>query len=534
LLGPFVFSADGKFLAAQAAESEKADPHILCWNVEKGEKLWRVSSKDCGSFAFTPDGRTLIAAPDRSRAPRESRDSPPWRAWDAATGKPAVGWKFPKQRVATNPNYAAVNFAIAPDNRTLVFVPFSESGDREGLNGSVRLWDLRTGRSLHTLTIPGRDGWFPAMRIGPFFPDGKSFLTNNDLLRRWESASGRPLWPENEKLGHWADVIGMAYSPDGRRLATAAHDCTVRLWDVATAKPLHVLRLRTRNAGYLTFTPDGKQLLSGPECGEVYVWDVEAGKEVQHLKLTDPGGIIGDSCHKMRLSTDGRTIIEAGRGSSVADKNKYVGILARWDLASGKRKSRLELEERLRLEDFSPDGQLILAHDEKSDATELFDTTTGMSQVKLEGNPGHRYAFSADGRHVAAVVMKPSTKFPWKLLVSEFTGHTDWDTGDYEIVVWETKTGRALRHISIPIGCDGSLALSPDGCYLADAGMRDIRIWDFSTGKVVLKYKRQEPRLSGYTDPFASCLTFAPDGRTLATGHYDSTVLIWNAAPPKH
>lgn len=518
--GHLAFSADGKLLAAEAG------PHIFCWNVEKGEELWRVSSEGYDYFlAFTPDGRTLIAAPDsRYARPRELRGPCTWLAWDVATGKPAAGWKLPKEYVADD-----TEFAVAADNRTLVFVPFAEEDDREGMDDSVRLWDSRTGRSLHTLTLAGKDGRISkkiGIRIGPFFPDGKSFLTNNGVLQRWELATGRRLPPDAETLGHRAEVIGMAYSPDGRRLATASYDCTIRLWDVATGRRLHVIRLRKGEARYLTaarylaFTPDGTRLVSGLENDEVYVWNVETGKEVQHIKLSRE---ISPCFRSMRLSADGRTIIVAGRGPSLADKEKNVVILARWDLATGQRKSRVELKEQMSYDDFSSDGRLIAVEDRSSGDTTLLDTSTMKDRVKLEGKWGSRYAFSADGRLVAGILTRHYPE----------GDKIDWDAEDYEIVVWDTKTGRGLRRIPHAFSGGLLLAFSPDGRYLAIAGMREIRIWDLSTEKVVLRHTAHEPLISEDTCSFASCLSFSPDGRTLATGHPDSTILIWNAVPSK-
>lgn len=519
----FVFSADGKLLASETGD------HIICWQVAKGEELWRVAGQGCDALAFTLDGRTLIAAPasyfhdspDGQQKPekgewehetwRAVRDLCKWRAWDAATGKAIVGLKLPEEDAA----YRA-EFAIAPDNRTLIFVPISERRK----DGSVSLWDLRTSKLLHKLAIVGKTGGDPKdIRIGPFFPDGKSFLTNNGMLQRWELATGRPLLPETEKLGHWSEVCCSAYSPDGRRLASAAHDGTIRLWDVATAKPLHVLRLPKEETSDLAFTPDGKHLISGLYFDEiVHVWDTETGKEVRHLKLAENAEMISPF-RKMRLSPDGRTLLVAGYGPSLPSSKGYNGIISRWDLATGKRKSRAECKEVRECDALSPDGTLLTVDGE------LLDTATGKRRAKLEGEKGEclYYAFSSDGRLVAGIVTTRELDLD----------KIDWDAICGEIRVWETKTGRALHRIPIPFSGSGRLAFSPDGCYLAHSGMKDFQIWDLSTGKVALKYKRHEPRVSGYTNSFISCLTFAPDGRTLATGHPDSTVLIWNAALSK-
>jgi WD40 repeat protein len=205
-----VFSPDGKLLAT--ADGQR----VICWDTARGEQLWQARVAPNSSLAFTPDGRTVIASP----GPRERS----WHAWDAATGKPAAGLKLPE-------GHPYARLAVAPDGRTLLF---AQSLSVAGADGRVRLWDLRAGQLLHTLPVAGA--------LGPFAPDGRSFLTNDGTLQRWELATGRPLLPDTASLGHRLEVGRVAYSPDGRLLASSSNDGTVRLWEVATARPLHVLQ----------------------------------------------------------------------------------------------------------------------------------------------------------------------------------------------------------------------------------------------------------------------------------------------------
>jgi WD40 repeat protein len=477
------FAAAGKLLAT--AEFRR----VICWDAAKVEQLWRAEVA-AGSLAFTPDGRMLITSPHpRGRV---------WHCWDAATGKPAEGVKLPE-------GYSYARFAVAPDGRTLVF---AQPSGITGADGRVRLWDLRAGKLLRTLPVAGQ--------IGPFSRDGLSVLTNDGAVQRWELATGRPLLPDTDALGHRAEVGRVVYSPDGRRLASAAHDGTVRLWEVATAKPLHVLRGHEQWVTELAFTPDSKLLVSSATDGELRVWDVEAGREVRRIPLHDPRrGEKKQNVWRLHVTPDGQTIIVLGYDSMESGAGAPEEIITSWDLASGRRKASAPSQRNDGFYTaFSPDGRLLASHGL------LLDTATGTERTRLEDASKHSgaYAFSPDGRLLAGLITRPETdgvRFTTKMV---------------GIQLWDSSSGRAVRRI--PTDWVGQPTFSPDGRYLAAAGQDGIRLWELATGEVVVRHIAHERMQGSFGLSFASCLAFAPDGRTLATGHRDSTVLIWGLVPP--
>jgi WD40 repeat protein len=490
-LGSVAFSPDGKLYAAASGAS------VICWRAAKGEQLWRAKVVVWGSLAFTPDGRTLIASPGfRERS---------WHAWDAVTGSPAEGLKLPE-------GYPNAEPVVAPDGRTLVFAP---GPPFEGADGRIRLWDLRSGKLLRTLPVEGR--------IGPFTPDGRSFLTNDGTLQRWELATGRPLLPDTYGLGHRGAVDRVVYSPDGRRLASAAGDGTIRLWEVATSKPLHVLRSHDRGSPALAFSPDGKLLVSGGEAGELHVWDAEAGREVRRISLLDPQlGEKKQNVQRLHAMLDGRTILVLGYVPARGGAGLPEGILTRWDLATGRRQAHTGIgpcDGSAGV--FSSDGRVLAS------PGLLLDTTTGKERVKLEG-PAKAFgdhAFSREGKLVAGV----------------FTRRDPDGVGLHStpapLPIWDAGSGRMVRRLQVEGGWTfsdgvGHPAFSPDGRYLAAAVRDGIRLWELATGEVVMRHKAHEPVDDLYSSSFVSCLAFAPDGRTLATGNPDSSILIWDLVPP--
>jgi WD40 repeat protein len=477
------FSADGKLLAGADRSG------VSCWDAATGEQLWRAKA-DAAFVAFTADGRVLIASPyPRGRV---------WHCWDAATGKTAEGLKLPE-------GYGYSRLAVAPNGRTLVFDP-------RGLLGAdwrVHLWDMQSGKLLRILPTAGM--------IGPFFRDGRSVLINDGALQRWELATGRPLLPDTDALGHRTDVSRAVYSPDGRRLASAADDGTIRVWEVATAKPLRVLPGHEHwGATGLAFTPDGKFLVSGGVEGELHVWDVEAGREVRRILLHDArAGEQKQHVWKLHVTPDGRTVFVLGYDPEQFGNGRPEGIVTSWDLATGKRKTLARSPEARDgfYSGFSPDGRLLAS------CGLLLDTHTCKPRTRLEPAPEYLgcYAFSPDGRLVAGLITRHET---------DGVRHRTKMVG---IQLWESASGAAVRRI--PTDWVAQPVFSPDGRYLAAADLDCIRLWELATGDVIMRHKAHE-RVQGFFGySFASCLVFAPDGRTLATGHPDSTVLVWSLAP---
>jgi eukaryotic-like serine/threonine-protein kinase len=276
-------------------------------------------------------------------------------------------------------------------------------------------------------------------------------------------------------------VWSVAYSPDGKRLATGAATWIVNdpgkvmIWDAQTGQELLSLKGHTKWVHCVAFSPDGKRLASVSSDETVKVWDAETGQEL--LTYKGHSGVT-----KVAFSPDGKRLAS---GSS-------DGTVKVWNAQSG--------EELLTLKDgggnavaFSPDGKRIAG------GSKVWDAQTGQDLLSLKGHTDwvHCVAFSADGNHLASA------------------------SGDNLLKVWDAQTGRELVTFKGHSGIR-NVAFSPDGKRLS-SGSSDgtVKVWDAQTGQELLTFK-------GHTSDVWS-VAFSPDGTKLASGSNDGTVKVWDA-----
>ncbi len=490
------YAPDGRTLASSSAGEDYlilADDTLILWDTVSGTRKATLPGSGAYSIAFSPDGKTIATG-----------GSEYVQLWDAVSGEPTASFQTESGGIVIE------NLAFSPDGKTIA----------TGETADIRLWDVAT--AAHKATLQGHTNSVMSLS---FSPDGSTLASGSRdyTIRLWDTTTGthkatlggpqRPYAPRN-----------VAFSPDGSTLAQVGYR-DVLLWDVPSGEVRRTLTGHTSWIKALAFSPDGKTIATA--SGEIRLWDVVSGKQkksfgnhmepVTNVAFSPDGSTIAGSeanrihlldgrsgAHKILISghTDNVTSIAFSPDGSTIASSSWDATVRLWDVVSGVQKAIFLHDWIVNSVAFSPDGK-TLASGGQDKTVRLWDVVGGTHTI-LTGHTEEvvSVAFSPDGKMIA-------------------TG-----SRDKTVRVWDARSGQHRQTLTGPIAGIYSVAFSPDSKTLAVgtevSEFGEMWLWDATTEE----YKAVK---KGFYDRVS--FAFSPDGKTFATqAKRGGQVMLWDAA----
>ncbi|MFO0586481.1 MAG: hypothetical protein U0441_03015 [Polyangiaceae bacterium] len=531
------WSPDGRTIAACHGTQTAKEGFVRLYDVETGAER---KALDFGStvndVAFSPDGKQLAVA-------TESNGASLWTA-DGATKLSALGpgdWSVGQVVFSADSSLLAIRAgkeahvfstaggapvaSLTGHEKGILQLALSRSGARvatASIDGTVRIWDSRSGKEIAKLAV-GTTGYDKPARFQrvAISPDGKLVAAGaqDGSVRLLDAETGAVVHTLSH---HTASIEGVVFSPDGSRLLVTSLDHLATIVDVATGGLVEVLRGHSDGILCGVFADDHR-VVTGSDDRRARVWEIADGPylrvlaghkgQVERLVASQDGSILvsGATDKSARIwNTNSGAMLSAladhaGPLSALAVTSDgarvatgAVGSPSRlWDARTGTLIASLAGEEQgPTAVAFSKDGAW-LATASLEGPIRLRDGVTGAEKRLLEGHKKKavRLSFSKDGK--------------WLLSAS-------WD-GTARI--WDVAGGSAPRVLSGAEGWVTAAEFAPDDRTVVIAANEEARVYDVEKGALLRTLKGHEQQINA--------LVFSPDGATIATGSLDSTLRTW-------
>ncbi|MGB7156770.1 MAG: WD40 repeat domain-containing protein, partial [Tepidisphaeraceae bacterium] len=414
---------------------------------------------------------------------------------------------------------------------SVAFLPDGHRAAATAEDGTVRLWDLRTGEALRDFV--GHEGLVGALAVSP---DGRRLLTGglDQFIRLWDVETGQLL---REMLEPTGEVRGVAFAPDGKLALTGSYckDATLRLWDLQTGEQLRTYRRPTDPSHYygVAFSPDGRRVLATTYGRDIWVWDVD--HEDPRQQLAGHAGYVVSAT----FSPDGRHVLSGS----------FDQTIRLWDLQTGKAEVFTGHAAGVRGAAFADAGTVLSA---SMDGTiKLWDVPSRQVRRTFAGHiDGVRgLSISPDGRRAASAGIDGTVRV-WNLAPNNEVQSADErstvitlsGSSDGHMLVAGTSSGAVtLRDVATlrtlqpfaghdrPIEC---AAFLPSGRLFTADDAGQARVWDIASGRVLQTYSpRMKPddddaRVRG--DDWCHTAVAASGGVAIASNPDRRRIDVWS------
>jgi WD40 repeat protein len=479
--GSLAFNPEGTLLASegcsQVDEGRCSEAEIILWSTENyqqvGEPLLGQVS-EANNLAFSPDGRLLASG---GCAAYEL---------SACTQGEILLWDVERRTQLGVPIRAhtswVTDLAFSPDGHLLASI----SG-----NGDILLWEVAQEQLTGPLLTFGTD--YGVINHLEFSPDGKTLITDGVAL--WDVMSGQIM---REFVGHQDTVYAVAFSPDGKLIATGGADKSIIVWDTESGRAINTFLGHSGIVTSVVFTSDGEYLASADEDGYVFLWSVADDVPLGDLIRNEPHGLMGAS-----FQANGNIVTTEFRDGTVviSDLEKNAQIQITFEKGP-------DTVEALAL---SFDNQLLAVGGQE--AIYLVDVETGtyLFDTPLTGHVGYinSLAFSPDKKILASGGC--------------YNRQEDGFCKSGIIYLWNVQTGKRLGNpMIVHTNWVTGLAFSPDGKTLASGSTDDtILLLDLDTKEIVgIPFVGHTGQILG--------IAFSPDEKLLASGGSDGKIILWD------
>ncbi|MBW4674352.1 MAG: hypothetical protein KME52_10125 [Desmonostoc geniculatum HA4340-LM1] len=357
-----------------------------------------------------------------------------------------------------------------------------------------------------------------------FSPNGKLLATGdtNGEIRLYEVANSQQLMTCK---GHVGWVWSVTFSPDGQVLASGSNDQTVKLWNTITGQCFKTLEGHSGGVRSVTFSPNDQVLASGSDDQTVKLWNTSTGKCLKTLQE--------HGCNVWSVAFSSKDYMLA------TGNDDYTVRL--WDINSSLCIHTLEGHtQRVYSVAFSPDGN-TLASGSHDQTVKLWDTNTGKCSKTLQGHTDliHSVTFSVDGSALVSCgedqtvrvwdfvsgeclkILEGHRSRVWSLAICINSSICASSSDDQTVKLWDINTGRCIKTLRSFNNGIWSVVVSPDGKIIASGSYdQTVTLWDVTTGKCL-------KTLRGHTNRVTS-VTFSADSQILASGSEDRTLRLWD------